>query len=108
MAQKQTPCLHAQGLHAPENRSHHLLVGTDFLSLRVSNKVVQAGDVVVLDEGNPHIRHSRCHDNQAGRELWCLLIGGPRLAGTVSGICAISKLVRRVKMCRKRSKTESC
>ena len=32
MTQRQAPRLQrAQGVHAPENRSHHLRVGTDFL-----------------------------------------------------------------------------
>ena len=34
--------LRAQGLHVPENRSHHLWVGTDFLSLKASHHHHQA------------------------------------------------------------------
>ena len=36
-------------------------------------KVVRAGNIVVLDEKNPHIsKHSRRNSDQAGREQWCV------------------------------------
>ena len=50
---------------------------------------MQASNVVVLDESNPHI--------QAGSEQWCLHETGPgSQLETVSGSCAISKPVRLV------------
>ena len=36
-------------------------------------KVVQAGNVVVWDEGNPEVpKQTSWHDNQAGSEQWCV------------------------------------
>ena len=35
-------------------------------------KVVRAGNIVVLDEKNPHIRNTRDGTDQAGREQWCV------------------------------------
>ena len=36
-------------------------------------KVVQAGNVVVWDEGNPEVpKQTSWHDNQARSEQWCV------------------------------------
>ena len=40
MAPWQFPHLSAVGLHSPENHSHHLFVGTDFPSLKVSHHLI--------------------------------------------------------------------
>ena len=73
-------------------------------------KVVQAASVVVLDEGNPHFRNARdgrtlkpdVNNGVCTLDTWvCLCKTGSvfQPTGAVSGICAMSKLVRPGKLC---------
>ena len=86
------------------NQASLLSVGDNCQTLISVQKVVRAGNIVVQDEKNPHIRTLETFEmdsDQAGREQWCVHNGHVdlsrrnrssfQLAGTVSGQAAFDK-----------------
>ena len=81
-------------------------------------KVVRAGNVVVLDEKNPHIRNIRdgtvikldANNGVYTMDMWICLDetgAGFQLAGTVSGQAAFDKPVRPAELCKIEAKEEN-
>ena len=91
MGEKTTPFKTSEGVH----RSVTFGSGSVVKRLASIRKVVQAGNVVVLDESKPHLRNTR-----AGTTFKLDETGSSfEPVGAMHGICAISELVPKTGKC---------